>query len=144
MFAVKRLRSLWLLLTCGILVSNWMLYQTSFGNNMLPAETQAVVFGSVLDFMLFLPLSIMLYRQQFSVKTFIALAAANRHAYLVFTENFSGRETKLVACAIFVYRCDSTSRKTTPAHSSDLFRNAHAVLCACKLENAGARWHYDV
>lgn len=75
MFAVKRLRPLWLLLTCGILVSNWMLYQTSFGNNILPVETQAVVLGSVLDFMLFLPLSIMLYRQHFSVKTFIALAA---------------------------------------------------------------------
>lgn len=63
------------MLTCGILLSNWMLYQTSFGNQILPAETQGVVLGSVLDFLLFLPLSVMLYRRKFSVKTFVAFAA---------------------------------------------------------------------
>lgn len=52
-----------------------MLYQTALGNRLLPVETQGIVLGSVLDFMIFLPLSIMLYRQKFSVKMYVMYAA---------------------------------------------------------------------
>lgn len=54
-----------------------MLYQTSVGALILPesSQSQYVVLGSLLDFIILLPLSIMLYRNQFTVKSSIILAA---------------------------------------------------------------------
>lgn len=52
-----------------------MLYQTTMGAAILPEQSQDVVLGSLLDFMILLPLSIMLYRNKFKAKTYIMLAA---------------------------------------------------------------------
>jgi hypothetical protein len=75
MFSIQKLKPLWLFLIIGILTSNYMLYQTSVGAQILPETSQYVVLGSLLDFIIFLPLSIMLYRNQFTVKSSIILAA---------------------------------------------------------------------
>lgn len=52
-----------------------MLYQTTMGVAILPEQSQYVVLGSLLDLTILLPLSIMLYRNKFTAKTYIVLAA---------------------------------------------------------------------
>lgn len=52
-----------------------MLYQTKMGAAILPEQTQYIVLGSMLDLIVILPLSVMLYRNNFSVKRTIILAA---------------------------------------------------------------------
>lgn len=77
MLSIQKLKPLWLFLILGILISNYTLYNTSFGEQILPepSQSQYVVLGSLLDFIVLLPLSIMLYRNQFSVRQSIILAA---------------------------------------------------------------------
>lgn len=52
-----------------------MLYQTTMGAAILPEQSQNVVIGSMLDLIVLLPLSVMLYRNKFSVKTTVVIAA---------------------------------------------------------------------
>ncbi|MER1987398.1 MAG: beta-carotene 15,15'-monooxygenase [Solibacillus sp.] len=75
MFIIEKLKPIWLILIFGIIISNFMLYQTTMGAAILPEQSQYVVLGSMLDLIIILPLSIMLYRNNFSVKTTIVLAA---------------------------------------------------------------------
>ncbi|MGG2092667.1 beta-carotene 15,15'-monooxygenase [Bacillus sp. S13(2024)] len=75
MYVIKRGKYIWLLLLFAILCSNYMLYHTHIGNNLLPPETNIVVLGSLLDLIIMLPLFFMLYSKKFSVKTAIILSA---------------------------------------------------------------------
>jgi hypothetical protein len=75
MYVIERLKPLWALLILFLFISNFMLYQTSTGATILPEETQYVVLGSMLDFILVLPLLIMLYRKKFSLKSSILFAS---------------------------------------------------------------------
>ena len=75
MYVIEKLKPLWALLILLLLISNFMLYQTSTGTTILPEETQYVVLGSMLDFILILPLLFMLYRKKFSIKSSILVAA---------------------------------------------------------------------
>ncbi|OAH58710.1 beta-carotene 15,15'-monooxygenase [Domibacillus aminovorans] len=76
MNVVKRGKYIWLLMLGFILSSNYMLYHTQIGVNLLPIKTNAVVLGSILDLMIMLPLFLMLYSKKFSIKTAIVLSAA--------------------------------------------------------------------
>lgn len=58
-----------------VLLSNIVLYNTQLGTNMLPAETKGVVFGSLLDLIIVLPILFMLSQRKFSIKTAILTAA---------------------------------------------------------------------
>lgn len=75
MLIIEKLKPIWLILIFGIIISNFMLYQTTMGATILPEQSQYVVLGSLIDFTILLPLSIMLYRKKFTVKTSIVLAA---------------------------------------------------------------------
>ena len=75
MYVIEKLKPLWALLILLLLISNFMLYQTSTGATILPEDTQYVVLGSMLDFILILPLFIMLYRKKFSIKSSILFAS---------------------------------------------------------------------
>lgn len=75
MLIIEKLKPIWLILIFGIILSNFMLYQTTIGAAILPEQSQYVVLGSMLDMIIVLPLAIMLYRNNFSVKTTIILAA---------------------------------------------------------------------
>ncbi|PHA01855.1 beta-carotene 15,15'-monooxygenase [Bacillus pseudomycoides] len=75
MYVIKRGKYIWLLLFFAILCSNYLLYHTHIGNNLLPLETNGVVLGSLFDLVIMLPLLIMLYSKKFSVKTAIILSA---------------------------------------------------------------------
>lgn len=76
MLIIEKLKPIWLILIFGIIISNFMLYQTTIGAAILPEQSQYVVLGSMLDMIIVLPLAIMLYRNNFSVKTTIILAAS--------------------------------------------------------------------
>ncbi|MDZ5610619.1 hypothetical protein U2I54_27380 [Bacillus pseudomycoides] len=73
---VKRGKYIWVLMLGFILSSNYMLYHTQIGANLLPIKTNAVVLESILDLMIMLPLFLMLYSKKFSIKTAILLLAA--------------------------------------------------------------------
>lgn len=75
LYVIEKFKTIWLLLIILLLSSNFLLYQTAVGSTILPEDTQYVVLGSLLDFILFLPLFIMLYRKKFSVKSCVLLAA---------------------------------------------------------------------
>ncbi|MGG0239151.1 beta-carotene 15,15'-monooxygenase [Bacillus rhizoplanae] len=75
MYVIKRGKYIWLLLLFAIFCSNYMLYHTHIGNNLLPPKTNGVVLGSLLDLVIMLPLLFMLYSKKFSVKTAIILSA---------------------------------------------------------------------
>lgn len=75
LYVIEKLKPIWLLLIVLLVSSNFLLYQTAIGSTILPEDTQYVVLGSLLDFILFLPLFIMLYRKKFSVKSCVLLAA---------------------------------------------------------------------
>lgn len=76
MLVLKRKKHLWFVFGLLVLLSNAMLYRTSFGGSILPSEANGVVLGSLIDFAIIAPLAFMLSQKQFSAKKFILLAAA--------------------------------------------------------------------
>jgi hypothetical protein len=76
MMVIERGRPIWISLLMMVLLSNIMLYNTQLGTSFLPAETKGVVFGSLLDLIIVLPLLFMLSQRKFSIKTAIITAAA--------------------------------------------------------------------
>ena len=76
MMVIEKGRPLWISLFLLVLLSNFMLYNTPFGVNILPVETKGVVLGSLMDLVIILPLLFMLAQRKFSVKTAILVAAA--------------------------------------------------------------------
>ncbi len=75
MIALKKKQNLWLAFLLVVLASNYTLYNTGLGSKILPVETNGVVIGSLIDFILVMPVLIMLYKGKFSVKQAILLAA---------------------------------------------------------------------
>lgn len=75
LYVIGKFKPIWLILIIFLLSSNFLLYQTAVGSTILPEDTQYVVLGSLLDFILFLPLFIMLYRKKFSIKSCVVFAA---------------------------------------------------------------------
>lgn len=65
----------WLVLLLLVLVSNWMLYKTHLGSMILTEETNPVVIGSLLDFIVIAPILFMLYKKKFSWKMAVGLIA---------------------------------------------------------------------
>ncbi|WP_332645333.1 beta-carotene 15,15'-monooxygenase [Lysinibacillus sp. 54212] len=76
MLVLKRKKNLWFVFGLLILLSNMMLYRTSFGHSILPQEANGVVLGSLIDLAIIAPLAFLLSQKKFSVKKFILLAAA--------------------------------------------------------------------
>ncbi|CAG9623662.1 beta-carotene 15,15'-monooxygenase [Sutcliffiella rhizosphaerae] len=67
-------KKIWVFMFAIILTSNYMLYQTSIGYNLLPSEeTNSIVLASVIDLVILLPLLLMLYRKNMSVSTTVIL-----------------------------------------------------------------------
>jgi len=75
MMVIEKGRPIWISLLIMVLLSNIMLYNTQLGASILPAETKGVVFGSLLDLILVMPLLFMLSKRKFSIKTAILTAA---------------------------------------------------------------------
>lgn len=75
MYVIERGKYVWLFMLVVVLCSNYMLYNTNIGNNLLPPETNAVVLGSLLDLVIMSPFFFMMYSKKFSVKTAIILSA---------------------------------------------------------------------
>ncbi|MDM5248971.1 beta-carotene 15,15'-monooxygenase [Lysinibacillus sp. G4S2] len=75
MIALKKKQNLWLAFLLVVLASNYMLYNTGPGLSILPFETNGVVIGSLIDFLLVMPVLFMLYKGKFSVKQAVLLAA---------------------------------------------------------------------
>lgn len=65
---------LWLFLML-VLLTNMMLYSTSFGHTIIPQESNGVVLGSLIDFIIIAPLVFMLAKKKFSIKLMIGLMA---------------------------------------------------------------------
>ncbi|WP_442602285.1 beta-carotene 15,15'-monooxygenase [Paenibacillus sp. KN14-4R] len=76
MFVGNRGKSIWLLLLGFMLCSNFMLYHTTIGKQLLPTQTNGVVIGSLIDLVIMLPVYCMLYTKKFSIKQAIVLSAA--------------------------------------------------------------------
>ncbi|WP_048600997.1 hypothetical protein [Rubeoparvulum massiliense] len=76
MAVIERGKYIWLLLLGFVLSSNYILYHTDMGNHILPTDANAVILGSLLDLVILVPLFLMLYRKQFTIKTAIILSAA--------------------------------------------------------------------
>lgn len=75
MYVIERGKYVWLLLLVLVLCSNVLLYHTSIGYSLLPPKPNGVVAGSLLDLVIIGPLFYMLYRNKFSVKSAVVLAA---------------------------------------------------------------------
>lgn len=75
MYIIQKGKYVWLLMLAFILSSNYILYQTSIGANILPPEANLVVLGSLIDLIIMGPIFFMLYRKQFSIKTAVLFAA---------------------------------------------------------------------
>lgn len=76
MMVLKSKQNIWLALLLVVLASNYTLYNTGFGTSILPIETNGVVMGSLIDFIVVIPVLYMLYKGEFSLKQAILLAAA--------------------------------------------------------------------
>lgn len=76
MYIIQKGKYLWLLMLAFILSSNYILYQTAIGADILPSEANLVVLGSLIDLIIMGPIFFMLYRKKFSMKTAILFAAA--------------------------------------------------------------------
>jgi hypothetical protein len=76
MIALKKKQNIWLVFLFVVLISNYSLYNTGLGLSILPAETAGVVLGSLIDFIIVIPVLFMLYKRKFSVKQAIVLAAS--------------------------------------------------------------------
>ncbi|UDK97411.1 beta-carotene 15,15'-monooxygenase [Lysinibacillus sphaericus] len=75
MMVLKKKQNIWMAFLVVVLISNYSLYNTGLGMSILPAETAGVVFGSLLDFIVVIPVLFMLYKRKFSIKYAIVLAA---------------------------------------------------------------------
>lgn len=75
MMVLKKKQNIWMAFLAIVLISNYSLYNTGFGMSILPADTAGVVFGSLLDFIVVIPVLFMLYKRKFSIKYAIVLAA---------------------------------------------------------------------
>ncbi|KOS68152.1 beta-carotene 15,15'-monooxygenase [Lysinibacillus contaminans] len=75
MVALKKKQNVWLAFLLLVLVSNYTLYNTGFGLSIIKGESQGVVVGSLIDFVVVMPVLFMLYKRKFSVKQAILLAA---------------------------------------------------------------------
>lgn len=75
MTLIQKGRPVWLFLLIAVVGSNLLLYTTPFGLSLITPEAQGVVLGSLLDLLLVTPILFMLYRQKFSLKTAIVVAA---------------------------------------------------------------------
>ncbi|MGE8002333.1 beta-carotene 15,15'-monooxygenase [Lysinibacillus sp. NPDC093216] len=76
MVALKKKQNIWLAFLLLVLASNYTLYNTGFGISILPIETNGVVIGSLIDFVLVMPVLFLLYKGKFSIKQAVILAAA--------------------------------------------------------------------
>lgn len=76
MVALKKKQNIWLAFLLLVLASNYTLYNTGLGVSILPSETNGVVIGSLIDFVLVMPILLLLYKGKFSIKQAIILAAA--------------------------------------------------------------------
>ncbi|MFJ7735561.1 beta-carotene 15,15'-monooxygenase [Lysinibacillus sp. NPDC097287] len=76
MVTLKKKQNVWLAFLLLVLAGNYMLYNTSLGLSILKGESQGVVVGSLIDFVVVMPVLFMLYKKKFSVKQAIVLAAA--------------------------------------------------------------------
>jgi hypothetical protein len=74
---IEKGRKVWLALLLLVVVSNYAVYQTSMGIDILPVPEEAlgVVVGSFIDLMIVAPVLFMLYVRKFSWKLSITLAA---------------------------------------------------------------------
>ena len=75
MVALKNKQNIWLAFLLLVLASNYTLYNTGLGVCILPTETNGVVIGSLIDFVLVIPVLFLLYKGKFSVKQAVILAA---------------------------------------------------------------------
>ena len=75
MVALKKKKNVWLAFLLLVVASNYMLYNTGFGLSVIKGESQGVVIGSLIDFVVVMPVLFMLYKKKFSVKQAILLAA---------------------------------------------------------------------
>ncbi|MGE7692684.1 beta-carotene 15,15'-monooxygenase [Lysinibacillus sp. NPDC094177] len=76
MIALKKKQNIWLAFLLVVLASNYTLYNTGLGLSILPSETNGVVIGSLIDFVLIMPVLFLLYKGKFSLKQAVILAAA--------------------------------------------------------------------
>ncbi|MFJ3388652.1 beta-carotene 15,15'-monooxygenase [Lysinibacillus sp. NPDC086135] len=76
MVALKKKQNIWLAFLLLVLASNYTLYNTELGLSILPTETNGVVIGSLIDFVLVIPVLFLLYKGKFSIKQAVILAAA--------------------------------------------------------------------
>ena len=56
MIALKKKQNVWLAFLLVVLASNYTLYNTGLGLSILPAETKGVVIGSLIDFVVVMPI----------------------------------------------------------------------------------------
>lgn len=75
MVVLKKKENIWLAFLLVVLASNYMLYHTNFGVSLIQKEAQGVVVGSLIDFVIVMPVLCMLYKRKFTVKQAIVLAA---------------------------------------------------------------------
>jgi len=75
MVALKNKQNIWLAFLLLVLASNYTLYNTGLGVSILPTETNGVVIGSLIDFVLVIPVLFLLYKGKFSIKQAVILAA---------------------------------------------------------------------
>lgn len=66
---------LWPILLLIVLVSNFALYRSSFGINILPYNTNPVVIGSLIDLAIVVPALFLVWRRKLSWKYFLVLMA---------------------------------------------------------------------
>lgn len=76
MVALKKKQNIWLAFLLLVLAGNYTLYNTGLGVSILPTETNGVVIGSLIDFVLVIPVLFLLYKGKFTIKQAIILAAA--------------------------------------------------------------------
>lgn len=74
-FKKSSIHFLWLFLLLLVLASNLTLYHSSFGINLLPSNTNAVVIGSILDFTIVAPVLFLAWKRKLNWKNLIVLMA---------------------------------------------------------------------
>lgn len=75
MTLLTRKRNGWFVFGLLILCSNYLLYRTHTGVNLITTEVNGVVIGSLIDLAILAPLAFMLTHDRFSLKKFIIYAA---------------------------------------------------------------------
>lgn len=75
LFKKRTLHMIWPILLFILLVSNFALYRSSFGINILPANTNPVVTGSLIDLTIVAPVLFLAWRRKLNWKYFLSLMA---------------------------------------------------------------------